>query len=401
MLISLIVTPYRNYPMKINVTYRTTSIYCSTKVKQSLLAVLLPLVFMMCMAWLSIGISHASDKNTSVTHAVKWHPGHYYTLMGKSKDNPKHMTQIYQELRKTPLLRGIQIRYDWAELEPEENVYNFSSIENHLIQLAAQKKRLIILLQLKSFDPSTPNVPEYLKEEKYEGGVFPFSLFGKKTIGGYNLKLWNPLVHDRLVALISALGKRFNTHPYFEGIGLTETAFGQPLVEITNNQLDNYFTSLLSVNKQLRKYFPNTMTYQFTNFPRQKLNTFIGKLKEMGTGLGGPDIFMEDPGLTFKQANSAKGVYHYYPELSGIVPLTPAVMQTNYVNTRQDKKGKTPSVTELFTFARDNLKANYIFWTRAPNYFPQVLQMLNELGPVGDAGGLDSTCPKAYPACTN
>ncbi len=387
--------------MRINANYRMASTCDSTKIKQNSATSLILLFLVMCMAWLSTGVTYASDKSTPINNAVKWHPGHYYTLMGQSKNNPKQMAQIYRELKNTPLLRGIQIRYDWAELEPEENVYNFSSIENHLIQLATQKKRLIILLQLKSFDPSIPNVPEYLKGEKYEGGVFPFSLFGKKTVAGYNLKLWNPFVHDRLAALIGALGKRFNTHPYFEGIGLTETAFGQPLVEITDNQLDNYFTSLLSVNKHLRKYFQNTMTYQYTNFPRQKLHTFISKLKEIGTGLGGPDIFMEDPGLNFKQANSAKGVYHYYPELSGIVPLAPAVMQTNYVNTRHDKKGKTPTVTELFAFARDNLKANYIFWTRAPNYFPQVLQMLNELGPVGDAGGLNSTCPKAYPACSN
>ncbi|WP_297323783.1 beta-galactosidase [Nitrosomonas sp.] len=363
-------------------------------------AISIALLFVIGIAWIACGVAYAADKTTTSTAtAVKWHPGHYYTLMGKGKDDPKYMAQVYRELKKTPALRGIQIRYEWAELEPEENVYDFTSIEQHLAELAAQKKRLIILLQTKSFDPQSAFVPDYLKEKKYDDGVFPFSTFGKKTIRGYNLKLWNPLVQDRIAALMNALGKRFNAHPYFEGIGLTETAFGQPMVEISNNQLDNYYSGLLNINQQLRKSFPNTMTYQFTNYPRPMLKSFVGKLKEMGTGLGGPDVFIDEPGLHHNQSNAPKGVYHHYPELSGIVPLTPSVMQTNYANTRHDKTGKAPTVAELFSFARDRLKANYIFWTRAPGYFPKVLEMLNGLQTGDPAGGLDATCPKAYPAC--
>ena len=345
----------------------------------------------------------SNDRPSASTSEVKWHPGHYYTLMGQGKNNPKYMTQVYRELKKTPALRGLQIRYHWAELELEENMYDFTSIEQLLAELTAQKKRLIILLQTKSFDPSTAFVPDYLKRED---GIFPFSSFGKKDIKGYNLKLWNPRVHDRLAALISALGKRFNSHPYFEGIGLTETAMGQPMVEITDNQMDNYYNNLLSINQQLRKHFPNTMTYQFTNYPRPMLKSFVSKLREMGTGLGGPDIFLEEPGLHANEKRSAKGVsakgvYHHYSELSGVVPLTPSVMQSNYVNTRHDNRGRAPTVAELLAFARDKLKANYIFWTRAPGYFPKVLEVLNGLGQTDETGGLDATCPKAYSACIN
>lgn len=364
-------------------------------------AISIALLFVIGAIWTACGVAYAADNTRlSATTAVKWHPGHYYTLMG-DKNNPKYMAQVYRELKKTPLLRGLQIRYEWAELESAENMYDFTSIEQRLAELAAQKKRLIILLQIKTFNSSTAAIPDYLKRED---STFPFSNLGKKDIRGYNLKLWNPVVHDRLVALISELGKRFNSHPYFEGIGLPETAIGQPLVEVPKDQLDNYYNSLLSINQQLRKYFPNTMTYQFTNYPRPMLKSFINKLKEMGTGLGGPDTFIEDPGLLTRESkNSAKGVYHYYPELSGIVPLTPSVMQTNYATTRHDKAGKAPSraptVAELFSFARDRLKANYIFWTRAPGYFPNVLAMLNGLQTGDPAGGLNSTCPRAYSAC--
>ncbi|MBA3754938.1 MAG: glycoside hydrolase, partial [Nitrosomonas sp.] len=170
----------------------------------------------------------ADTKTPRVTTPVKWHPGHYYTLMSAGKNNPKHLTQIYKELKETPALRGLQIRYEWAELESAEGVYNFTSIDQRLAELAAQKKRLIVLLQIKSFDPKKALVPDYLKTEIYDGGVFPFKYQHSNVIEGYNIKLWNPQIHNRFVALVSALGKRFNSHPYFEGIGLTETSTGQP-----------------------------------------------------------------------------------------------------------------------------------------------------------------------------
>lgn len=342
--------------------------------------------------------AHASSNHEA--GAVKWHPGHYFTLMG-GKNNSQYLSQVYRELEKTPLLRGVQIRYEWIDLEPREGAYDFSQIEQRLRELSEQKKRLIVLLQIKSFDASTRFIPDYLKDKKYEDGAFPFSTYGAQKIRGYNLKLWNTQLQNRLVALIAELGKRFNTHPYFEGIGLTETAMGKPMIELSKNQENSFYSGLLLVNQELRKHFPNTMTYQFTNYPRPMLKSFVNRLREIGTGLGGPDTFPDDPGLTVNKVNSPKGVYHHYPELSGIVPLTPSVMQTNYANTRNDKTGKTPTIEELLAFARDNLKANYIFWTRAPGHFPNVLQTLRNLPADDPAGGLSTVCPRAYHSCVD
>ena len=118
----------------------------------------------------------------------------------------------------------------------------------------------------------------------------------------------------------------------------------------------------------------------------------------MGTGLGGPDTFIEDKGLNYPgNIYSPSGVYSYYPKLSGIIPLTPSVMQSNYKNTKWDGTGYEPTVSELLTFARDNLKANYIFWRRHPVDFPNRLEMLNWSGQTSSpAGGLNPTCPGAY-----
>ena len=118
----------------------------------------------------------------------------------------------------------------------------------------------------------------------------------------------------------------------------------------------------------------------------------------MGTGLGGPDVFLEEPGLHY--IKNPQGVYNYYPKLSGVIPLTPSVMTGNYKNTRADGTGYEPTVKELLDFARDKLKANYIFWTRNTDYSYKVLEMLNSKAHKSTpSGGLDVTCPSTYTSC--
>ena len=96
--------------------------------------------------------------------AVKWHPGHYYAPMPFMRANPSIMAQIYAELKATPALRGLQVRFPWPELEPEEGRYDFKAIEQILAELAPMNKHLVILLELKSFSPQVFPVPTYQAE---------------------------------------------------------------------------------------------------------------------------------------------------------------------------------------------------------------------------------------------
>ncbi len=336
--------------------------------------------------------------------AVKWHPGHYYTLMSAGKNKSAYMDKVYSELKSTPALRGLQIRFLWAELETAENIYDFSAIDKHLNELATRKRRLVIQVQTKSFDPDWALVPDYLKAGIYEGGVFAFSSYGAdNTIKGYNIKLWNDNVRNRLVKLFRKLGERYNSHPYFEGIGMIETALGQPINPITNDQVTSFYDNLLNVHQNMRDFFPNTMTIQEVNYPRPILESFVGTLQAMGTTLSSPDTRLDDPGLSSEgNPYSPDGIYSYYRKLSGTMPLAPSVMQKNYENTREDGTGYEPTVSELLTFARDNLNANYIFWTRHQDYYQKVLEMLNWSGQKSTpSGGLNPTCPTAYTSCIN
>ena len=64
------------------------------------------------------------------SNAVKWHPGHYISMVGDGKYNPDYMTQVYSELQQTPAIRGVMVRYAWGELEKAKDVYDFSNIKN-------------------------------------------------------------------------------------------------------------------------------------------------------------------------------------------------------------------------------------------------------------------------------
>jgi hypothetical protein len=380
-------------PMKSKIS---TNLSVAARQMHSILATIL---FIISMVWVPFGTVHAVDVTSD---AVKWHPGHYYTIMSWGKNDRRYMAQVYNELADTPALRGIVIRYNWKELETSFGVYDFTSIAKRLSELAGQKKRLVILLELKTFDPDAALVPDYLRQNSiYNGGVFAHG--SNKTIKGHSIKLYNPMVLGRLNALMSALGKRFNSDDYFEGIGLTETAMGNPITPLTSTQIDDYYSNLLVVHKKMRESFPNTMTYQFANYSRPILPSLISGLKEMGATLGCPDVLIEDPGLLRKgTASTPPGVYNYFPINSGLMPLAVQVEGVNYRNTRHDETGYQPTVLELLNFAKSNLQVNYIFWVRYPGYYPKVLEMLNWSGQTKNpSGGLDPTCPKSYTSCVN
>jgi len=327
---------------------------------------------------------------------VKWHPGHYVTLQEQAS-SADHVGDVLTELRAIPAVKGIQVRYLWSELEPTRDHYDFSRVERDLRLAQAQGKRLFMLLQPKSFDPRRPSLPAYLVAD---GGGFEYGeVRGPQSPGKQNVALWTPVATERMQALARALGARFDGEPYFEGVAITESWFGKSRTPITPEMQQRFFENLLRVHRALREAFPRTVTLQFVNYPRQVLPWFVDGLASMGAGLGGPDVFPDDPGLN-------KGIYTYYPKLAGKIPLAPSVQNQNYRTTRHGAKDNPPALEDLFGFARDRLNANYLFWTRnvepPRRPYEQLLSLLrSERWDSGSAGGLSSGCPSAFASCSN
>ncbi len=340
-------------------------------------------------------------KTAKAGNAVKWHPGHYYIISHKGKSMDSYMNMVYGELERTPALRGIQARFSWSELETAKGVYNFALIDKILAQLSSRKKRLFVHIGIKSFSPDESSIPKYLKTPEYEGGEFTYVKYGTSIPKGKYAKLWNAKVRDRLVALYIALGKRYNSHPYFEGTTMNETAWGAAMPRLTAAQENTFFDNLAIIHAKMRAAFPNSVNFQYLNYPRSQLAELISKFKQSRTGIGCPDVFTEDPGVNFAgTANSPPGIYKYYPKNSGVLPLMVQVELANYLNTRHDNTGHQPSVSELLNFARDNLQVNYIFWTRSFGYFDNVLELLNfKKQKASVSGGLRAACPSTFPSC--
>lgn len=338
---------------------------------------------------------------TSVfAQTIKWHPGHYVMLVGDGKNSSYYMDQIYRELDTHSAIRGIAIRYKWSELEKSKGVYDFTNIDKQLANLKTKNKQLIILLEVKSFKSNEIRVPKYLQTAEYEGGIFAHGNNG--VIKGYNAKLWNNAVYNRYLALITAVGKHLDGHPNFEGFGLQETVMGNPIKPLTSTQINGYYNNLVKLNEGLRVNFTKTMTFQLANYPRTILPSFISSLVDKKRTLGATDIFLQEPGLFFKPTKySPQGLYLYFPELNGTIPLLAQVEKSNYEDTKHDGTGYKPSVTELFNFGKDKLFANYILWTRSPEHFNNVLMLLNQKSQLETpSGGLISRCPINF-TCTN
>lgn len=354
-------------------------------------------LLILCATFFTLG----SKQAISAAGNMKWHPGHYLMLINPGDSNPHYMEQVYSELA-VSAFRGVVIRYTWPELEPQKDMYDFSAIENHLTELASRNKQLIVLLETKSFNLTKEIVPDYIKTTPiYEGGIFPIGAYGSKITKGYNIKMWNSYVQGRLRALIRNMGQHFNIHPNFEGFGLTETAMGTPIEPLTTSQTDAFYGNLMILNQRMRYRFPNTMTFQFVNYPRSILETYVNSLQTMGSALGAPDVFPDEPGLNFPGSQySPRGLYTYYPERAGLMPLAIQIEEPNYLNTRLDGTGHQPSIGELLTFARDTLKVNYLFWTRTPEYYTKVLNTMKAPKQKSDLyGGLSPVCPANYTSC--
>lgn len=342
-----------------------------------------------------IGMSLIPLGTVNAAGAMKWHPGHYYILTPKQKSIDSYMNMVYDELQSTPALRGVQARFSWPELEPSKGVYNFALIDKLLAQLSSRKKRLFVHVGLKSFDLDGNVVPNYMKVPEYEGGQFVWAKSGSKTPKGRNVKLWNPKVRDRLAALFTAMGKRYNSHPFFEGITMNETALGNALPSMTDAQENGWFDNLAILHQKIRVAFPNTVTFHYLNYPRDQLSELIGKFKQSDTGIGCPDVFLEDPGV-----NHPTGIYSYYRKNNGMLPLMVQIEHANYLNTRHDNTGFVPTMAQLNNFAKNELDVNYIFWTRLPQYKDKILEFLRfKTQATALSGGLRSNCPSAFSSC--
>ncbi len=300
---------------------------------------------------------------------VKYHPGHYVALEANAK------LDAFPYLNE-PAIRGFNIRYTWASLEPEENRYDFSAIRRDLGIAAKYGKQLVAFLTDKTFSPKSPNpLPAYMQQHSMtnvNGGVTP--------------KKWDMRLIEREIALARALAKEFDRHPNFEGIAWQESAPSVPLKELAaaGYTPELFRDCMIRLLRGSSEALPHAQVFWYQNFLPGKmeyLREIVQAVLPYRVVLGGPDILPFRTGLRFS--------YGLYDEFRGKMKLSCSAQADSYRHHKDDTdnsrkhvfhEGKKPihpdgyvTMQQIFEFARDRLHLNYIFWsyiTSRPKQYP-------------------------------
>ena len=275
----------------------------------------------------------------------------------------------------TSAFEGAQVAYSWNQLEHGKDEYDFTMIREDLAFLSLHHKKLWIQLMDASFGNKFILVPRYLlRDPQYNGGAdreYDWKEGDEEhaTAHGWTARRWDPLVRERFQKLLLALGKEFDGR--IEGINLQETSIE---VGLTGKLFPKGFTfetyrdGLIANMKALKRAFPKSIVVQYANFmpgewrnSKGYMETVYKAAQEAKVGFGGPDLFPFKP----SQMNNS---YHFIRDAAASVPVGIAFQDGNqdYIN---PKTGKRVTIPEAIDFAKEYLRADYIFWCTEEPYF--------------------------------
>lgn len=277
-------------------------------------------------------------------------------------------------------IAGAQLMFTWKELEPARGRYDFAALRERLAFLERNGKRLWIQLQDVSFG-ETANVPDYLRADsafhggvarKYEGDS------GRTRFDGLIARRWDPAVRARFTALLDTLGREFDGR--IEGLNLPETAtsFDDPSRRPAEYTDAGYAEGIRELVTAARRAFKKSCVVVYANFmpgewlpgdDKGYLKSVYAHAAAIGAGVGGPDLMPHRRG----QQNHMQALVAARP--AGVIAAV-AVQDGNLAE-QNPSTGARVTVEELYRFAKDRLRLDYIFWgTEEPYYSAAIIPFL-------------------------
>ena len=284
-------------------------------------------------------------------------------------------------------ITGAQLKYTWRELEPERDRYELQPLLDDLTFLDMHGKGLFVQLQDVSFSEEVL-VPDYLRTDPaFGGGVarkyeYEGDDESKARFDGWVARRWDPAVRARFIKLLDVLGKAIDGR--IEGLNLPETSIGfgeSGTLHPSGFTYERYVDGVTMIMSAARKAFPRSVVIQYANFMPGEwlpssdhgyLRAVYAHAERIGAGVGGPDLLPHRKG----QQN------HSYPLIAVRGPKIRAgvAVQDGNLEDRNPATGERVTVAELYRFAKDQLRLDYIFWgTQEPNYSKDVLPFIREL----------------------
>ena len=289
------------------------------------------------------------------TGTRKYNKGHYIALMACC-DSAKIMAASLK-----PGVKGFMKRYRWKELEPTQGNYDFSEIQADLAWAGANGKQLVVMIEDKSFRSGNPENPAPGYLAKYTAANMG---------GGYTMIRWNPVVVERFKALVKAMGAKFDSHKAFEGIATQETAPSLSGTALSTNGYtpEKYRDAYIAMLTTAAAAMPTSRVFWFMNFMPGK-NEYLGSIAAAvapkGVLMGGPDIAPDNKALQTRS-------YPLYDQYYGKMPLFGQVEGMVYRHEHETAGYRTKywTMTEIYKFAKTDLRLNYMFWVRLTNPVP-------------------------------
>jgi len=281
---------------------------------------------------------------------ANFHPG-YYAFIADHE-------QIPTNILINPDLVGLKIKYRWKDIEVGKGVYDFSRIESDLALLKRYDKRLFIHITYVEWNAgSTPKTPEYMWKDSSYGGDPRYYGNYERTVqaGGWYPLFWNPNVRRQLVGLYKALGERFRSEEYVEGLVIPETAAART----DGFDCAGYQQTLKETALAAKAAIGGKVVKQQINFACFDLQEYSAWLAANEISIGAPDLNVTEtlPTTTYPMFRK------YYL----VIPVGPDVQWDNYERNNM-------SVKEIRDYIINNLEPWYVFWrVREPYFTDEVL----------------------------
>jgi hypothetical protein len=301
----------------------------------------------------SLGACALLAATAATAQGTKWHPGHYVMLEGNAKTNLDVHRLHIAEVRDDAAIAGFMVRFWWHDLERARGNYDFSLIDAYLAELEklSPTKRLVVRIMDRRFH--TPDaadiVPDYLRENPvYNGGL-------ASSGGGYVARLWEEPVMGRLVSLYQAIGRRYDSHPHFEGAFTEETTLSFDDVSFprgySHERLGAQYVRFI---KAVKPTMPRTNLFLNANWIGSAtiMSDLMQAMRDAGVGAGGSNVI---PGRLTLGQSVLNGVYgaDYRLEL----PIAYGVETGELGGELGDF---TPA--QIAAYAYNELQAHYLFW---------------------------------------
>ena len=310
-------------------------------------------------------------------------PLHHFVYFGTDREKIS-TTKSFLE---TPAFEGAQVAYTWRQLEPGKDEYDFSLVQEDLALLTKHGKKLWIQLQDVTFSERWNPVPKYLiKDPQYHGGSnLQYEYKGNDEehakVAGWSARRWDPAVQERFHKLLFALAKEFDGR--IVGINFAESSvvFGETGRLYPQGFTPEIYRDAVVTNlKALKRAFTKSIALQYANFmpgewrpsdDKGYLRAIYKAAKESKVGVGGPDLLPYKPG-------QMKSSYELIKEVAGDVTVGIAVQDGNYAYVNPKTKNRV-TIIALIEFARDYLRADYIFWcTEEPYYSKDLVPFMRQ-----------------------